>query len=213
MSRAQTRFSHALAACTLVMTDRAAIYPPPTRFKYLGVSMRLVATPLLLPSLILGLSLHSFAVRAVEPSPEIERPTGTAQAIGVVHTLRQIPEACTRLEGTFTADASARYRFVAVRSSANCQPRARFVDAASASPDIAGGWTLNDEIRVPSVECPAQQAVVRVWRKPVEQTVELDAQGKSRIYLADVKKNVAAARQVAVPLFAAVMAVEGKACR
>ena len=71
---------------------------------------------------------------------------GAAQAVGAVHTLRQIPEACARLEGTFTGDAAQPYRFAPVRTSEQCQPRARFVDYAKAQPSADKGWKLNDVI-------------------------------------------------------------------
>ncbi len=54
---------------------------------------------------------------AAESTPELQRPTGAPQAIGTPHTLRQIPEACARLEGVFTGQAAEPYRFSVVRSS------------------------------------------------------------------------------------------------
>ncbi|MEA9885901.1 hypothetical protein VDG05_16425 [Xanthomonas campestris pv. raphani] len=151
---------------------------------------------------------------AAEPTPELKaRPPGTAQAVGVVHTLRQIPEACARLEGMFTGNGSQPYTFSVVRSSPTCQPRARFVDFAKATPSIASGWIFNDVIRVPSAACPAQQAVVRVWRKPVDTKPQLDGQGQSRIYLEDAKQQAAAGKIPQLPTFAAQMTVEGKACQ
>ncbi|WP_201510683.1 hypothetical protein, partial [Klebsiella pneumoniae] len=42
-------------------------------------------------------------------TPELQRAVGAPQAVGAVHTLRQIPEACARLEGAFTGDAAAPY--------------------------------------------------------------------------------------------------------
>ena len=78
------------------------------------------------------------------PGPRHERPVGTPQAIGAVHTLRQIPEACTRLEGVFTGEPGQPYRMRAVPSAPNCQPRARYVAAAQAAPTQAGGWILDD---------------------------------------------------------------------
>lgn len=149
---------------------------------------------------------------AADPVPEITRPVGTPQANGVVHTLRQIPEACARIEGAFSGQAAEPYKFAVVRTSPNCQPRARFVDAAKAKPSAAAGWKFNDLIRVPSAACPSQQAVVRVWRKPVDQAQELDGQGQSRIYLEDAKKAAAQGRIAAIPMFAAAMSVEGEAC-
>jgi len=146
-------------------------------------------------------------------TPELQRPTGTPQAVNAVHTLRQIPEACARLEGSFTGDAAQPYRFNVVRTSAQCQPRARFVDFEKAQPSAAKGWKLNDVIRVPSAACPAQQAVVRVWRLPVAQTPQLDGQGQSRIYLDEAKKQAAAGKTAQIPMFAAQLSVEGTACR
>src|SRR3546814_1290887 len=52
----------------------------------------------ILPLLLLA-ALPAFAA---DPVPEITRPAATPQANGVVHTLRQIPEACARIEGAFT---------------------------------------------------------------------------------------------------------------
>jgi len=153
--------------------------------------------------------------RAAEPAPEIQRPPAKAQAVGVVHSLRQIPEACARLEGAFTGDAAQPYRYAPVRTSPQCQPRARFVDFDKARPSVAAGWKLNDVIRVPNAACPSQQAVVRVWRKPGSATPPAaDGQGQSRIYLQDAKQQAAGAAQAAsLTLFAARLDVEGKACR
>nr|WP_246373221.1 hypothetical protein [Lysobacter spongiae] len=157
-------------------------------------------------------ALPPSAVLAGEPAPEIERPVAPPQAVGAVHSLRTIPEACARIEGVFTGDAAEPYRFAVVKTSPNCQPRARFVDAAKAKPDAAGGWIFNDVIRIPSAACPGQQAVVKLWRKPAAVAPpELDAQGRSRIYLQDSDKTRAAAADK-VPMFAAAMSVEGEAC-
>jgi hypothetical protein len=149
---------------------------------------------------------------AADPRPEISRPDVTPQAVGTAHTLRQIPEACARIEGMFTGQAAEPYKFAVVRSSPNCQPRARFVDAAKAKPSVAGGWKFNDLIRVPNAACPSQKAVVRVWRKPVDQAMKLDGQGQSRIYLEQARQTAAAGKLTAIPMFAAEMRVEGEAC-
>lgn len=149
---------------------------------------------------------------AADPKPEIARGAVTPQAVGTVHTLRQIPEACARIEGAFTGEAAEPYRFAVVRTSENCQPRARFVDAAKARPSEAGGWKFNDLIRVPNAGCPQQAAVVRVWRKPVDQAQKLDGQGQSRIYLEESKQAAAAGKIAAIPMYAAEMGVEGEAC-
>jgi len=168
----------------------------------------------MLPRHLIPLALLSatFAANAAD-TPEINRPTGAPQANGATHTLRQIPEACARLEGTFSGDAAQPYRFNVVRTSEQCQPRSRFVDFDKAQPSAAKGWKLNDVIRVPSAACPAQQAVVRVWRLPVEQKPQLDGQGQSRIYLEEAKKQAAAGKTAQIPMFAAQLAVEGGACR
>ncbi|WP_241093709.1 hypothetical protein [Xanthomonas sp.] len=149
---------------------------------------------------------------AADPVPELQRPAGTAQAVGVVHTIRQIPEACVRFEGVYTGDAAKPYSFSAVRTSPTCQPRAKLVDFAQAKPSEAAGWKFNDLIRVPSAACPSQQAVVRVWRKPVASKPELDGQGQSRIYLEEAKKQAAAGKIPQVTLFTAQMTMEGSAC-
>ncbi len=152
------------------------------------------------------------AAQAAGPVPEIERPVAPPQAVGAVHSLRTIPEACARIEGVYTGDAAEPYRFAVVKTSPNCQPRARFVDAAKARPDTAGGWIYNDLIRIPSAACPGQQAVVKLWRKPAAVAPpDLDAQGRSRIYLQDSDKTRAAAADK-VPMFAAAMSVEGEGC-
>jgi hypothetical protein len=161
---------------------------------------------------LVAAAVVAFPVLAADPVPEITRGAVAPQATGAAHTLRQIPEACARIEGVFTGDAAEPYRFAVVRTSANCQPRARFVDAAKAKPSEATGWTFNDLIRVASAGCPSQHAVVRVWRKPVEQAPVLDGQGQSRIYLEESKQAAAAGKIAAVPMFAAAMTVEGKAC-
>ncbi|GAB3103040.1 hypothetical protein [Lysobacter terrae] len=141
--------------------------------------------------------------------PEIVRGAATPQAIGAVHTVRGLPEACARFEGVFTGDVAQPYRFTAVRTSPQCQPRARLVDFAKAQPSEAKGWKFNDEIRIPNAACPSQVAVVHVWRKPGDVAPpERDAQGRSRIYLQDAKRQ----RGAALPLYTAQMAIEGKAC-
>ena len=56
--------------------------------------------PSLLPVLVALLPLAAAA-----QSPEIKREPGASQGTGVAHTLRTIPEACVRLEGTFTGQA------------------------------------------------------------------------------------------------------------
>ena len=147
------------------------------------------------------------------PVPEISRPAGSAQATGTVHTLRQIPEACTRLEGVFTGQAASPYAFNVVRTSAQCQPRARMLNVANANPSEAAGWKLNDVITVPSAQCSGLLARVEVWRKPGAPAPARDGQGQSRIYLQDAKAQAAAGQIAAVPMFAAKWELIGKPCQ
>ncbi|KRG70186.1 hypothetical protein ABB29_07080 [Pseudoxanthomonas dokdonensis] len=163
-----------------------------------------------------GWSLSASAAQAAaEPQPEIQRPVGKAQSVGQVHTIRQIPEACVRLEGAFTGQASQPYRYHVTRTSEQCQPRARLVDYAKARPSEASGWKLNDVIRIPSAACPSQQAVVRVWRMPEASNAPApDGQGQTRVYLEDAKKDIASGKvaNARIPLYAAGMKLEGDAC-
>ena len=164
------------------------------------------------PASVLCLALV-LAASAQAATPEIRRPPAAAQGVGVAHALRSIPEACAALQGRFTGDAASPYAFAAVRSSASCQPRARFVDAARARPSEATGWKLNDVIRVPSKECPGLAAVVEVWRKPVAATPPaLDAQGRARLYLDEAKAKGKSGAAAAVTQYTAKVAVEGRAC-
>lgn len=154
----------------------------------------------------------SLSATAAEPTPEIKREAGKPQAVGVVHTLRSIPEACARIEGVFTGQAADPYRFAVVRTSPNCQARARLVDAKKAGAADGKGWIFHDLVRVPSATCASQQAVVRIWRRPADATPpDLDAQGRSRIYLKDAKARLQA-KGADLPLYAAAMALEGKPC-
>ncbi len=164
-----------------------------------------------LHTLCAGLLASTVAI-AGDGAAEIQRPAAAPQAVGVVHTLRTIPEACARLEGRFTGDAAAPYALATVRSAARCQPRAALRQQA---PKVdAAGWVLNDLIRVPSAACPSQQAVVRVWRKPAGSAApKMDAQGKARVYLKDGLDAAAAGQLAAIPQYAVAMAVEGKDCR
>ncbi|MDE2406510.1 MAG: hypothetical protein KGL91_01455 [Xanthomonadaceae bacterium] len=168
------------------------------------------------------LQLHIFfagvvlavGARAAEPPPEVQRALATAQLQGVVHTLRTIPEACTRLEGRFTGEARAPYALTAVRTSARCQPRAALVDADIAKPSTASGWIFNDEIRVPSASCSGQVAVVGIWRKAAASAVPtLDAQGRVRVYLKDGLDAAAAGRLGELPRYAVGLAVQGAQCK
>lgn len=178
--------------------------------------MRVSSLHLSLSLILIVIPSLALPARASGAEPEIKRAVGTPQAVGAVHTIRQIPEACARFEGAFTGDAAQPYRFNVVRTSATCQPRARLLDAAKVKPATTEGWKLNDVIRIPNAACPAQVAVITVWRHPVNvSTPDLDGQGQARIYLEDAQKEIAAGKvaQAKIPLFAAQMAVEGEACQ
>ena len=149
---------------------------------------------------------------AAGPDPEIKREPFPAQAPGKVHTIRIIPEVCAYLQGSFAADAAAPYRYGAARTSKRCQPRARLVDPTKANPSAEAGWILNDLIRIPNAACPAQQAVIRIWRKPTNNAPQLDGEGRPRIYLEDAKRQAAAGKIPALPQYAATLAMEGRAC-
>ena len=162
-----------------------------------------------------GLLLAPLWACAADPAPEIARTKPfDPQAQGTTHAVRIIPEACARLEGSFSGDAGAPYRLKALRSAPNCQPRARFVaDANTASPSLQQGWILNDRIRIPNAACSGQVAVVSVWRKPVSaQPPKLDAQGRSRIYLEAARQQAGQHKLAQVPAYAAVVDMQGAAC-
>ena len=159
-------------------------------------------------SLLVLVAVPAFAA---DPAPEISRPAATPQALGAAHTLRQIPEACARIEGVFTGDAATPYRHSVVPTSERCQPRARFVDAARVQPSTANGWVLNDLLRVPRADCAGQQAVVKVWRRPAGPPPARDGQGQLRVY-ADEAAQAAAGQSMVPAMYAAEVAVEGRAC-
>ena len=158
-------------------------------------------------------ALFAASAAMAADAPEIQRPLATPQAMGVTHTQRTIPEACARLEGRFTGDAATPYTLAVVRTSARCQSRARLVEAATAKPSAAGGWILNDVIRVPAAACTTRQAVVRIWRKPAGGAApKMDAQGRVRVYLKEGLDAAGAGTLGAIPQYAVAMAVEGKTC-
>lgn len=165
-----------------------------------------------LSMLATSLALFALTAHAGGQQPEIKRPVGKAQAVGALHTLRVIPEACMRIQGKFTGDAAKPYDFAAVPTGTRCQPRAKLVDAASVKPQGKSGWVYADEVRVPSAACPSQQAVVRLWRSTAEAAPpKLDAQGRSRLYVKDSMAGKPDA--TSVPTFAIEMGVAGKVCK
>ena len=160
---------------------------------------------------VLASCLTLIAGLASAATPEIQRPVGAPQANGVTHLARGIPEACAWLEGTFTGDAKTPYKLVPVRSSPTCQARARLLNPEKAKPSEASGWKLNDVVRIPSKDCSGLTAVIEVWRLAADaKSLQLDAQGRARLYLQDAK--VGAAKAAPTPAYTATLAVEGKAC-
>ena len=155
----------------------------------------------------------AFTAHAAEPQPEIQRAVGAPQAVGALHTLRVIPEACARIQGKFTGNSAKPYDFAVVQTGTRCQPRAKLVDATKVKPQGKPGWIYADLVRVPSAACASQQAVVRLWRHDAKAAPpQLDAQGRSRLYL---KESVDAARQNGageIPVYAVEMGMAGKGC-
>lgn len=167
-------------------------------------------TPRPRPAMALFAAL-TLPVLAAGPRPEIVRATGAPQVAGAVHTVRGIPEACTRLEGLFTGRPDRPYRLTAVRTDPACRPRARFVDFARVQPAPAEGWRLNDLIRVPSAACPSLHAVVRVWRRPGATPPPPGAQGGVRVYLQEAGRQAVRDPSV-VSMYAAELVLEGRHC-
>lgn len=162
--------------------------------------------------LFVSLIAAPVALAADGQAPEIEREVAPPQAVGAAHTLRQIPEACARIEGVFTGQAEPPYRFSVKQTSAGCRPRARLVNADDVRPDPDQGWLLNDVVRIPSAACPSQQAVARIWRKPAAASLQTDAQGRVRIYLDDARAQAQAGQVPQQELYAAQLRVEGDGC-
>lgn len=150
---------------------------------------------------------------AAQQAPEISREPATPQADGAAHTVRTIPEACARIEGVFTGQAQPPYRFSVKQTAPQCQARARLVNADEVEPDAAQGWLYHDEIRIPSAACKGLVAVARIWRKPGTGALELDAQGRARIYLDEARANAEAGRVRDPAMYAAQLRVEGDSCR
>ncbi len=147
-------------------------------------------------------------LRAQEPAVRV----GAPQAPGAVHTVRQIPEACVRLEGRYAAAGAATpYVLQVVPLGGACQPRARYVGAEQAQPSAAAGWTLNDVVKIPEAACPGREAVVQVWRKSGADAPARDGQGQARIYL-EQGRGQAAAGASRLPQYSAVLQAPQGAC-
>ncbi len=156
------------------------------------------------------LALSAAAPSAAADTPEITRAAASAQADGVLFTLRQIPEACVRMQGAFSGGTPP-FRIEVMPTRADCQPRARFLGVHEQAPQ-GPGWRLNDVIRVPSAHCPGLSAVLTVWRKPATGGAPaLDAQGRARIVLNEAMHGTVRATTTPA-LFAAQFAVTGTPC-
>ncbi len=115
-------------------------------------------------------SLHTGASRSrpPSPSPKSSRDTGKPQAVGERAYRARHPGGLRAAGGHVHRRCAQPYKFAAVRSSPNCQARARFVDFVKATA-FGGGW-LEVQRRDPRTQCglSSLQAVVRVWRKPAD---------------------------------------------
>lgn len=147
------------------------------------------------------LACASVAV-AADPAPLRQRPPASAQADGAEHTLRQIPEACVRLQGRF--GGATGYRLQALRSAPGCQPRARFAAPGSVQPDPAAGWQLDERIVVPSASRPGCRAELAVWKRPAG-AASRDGQGQVRVYLDQGRRDAAAGSLPALAQWTAVL--------
>ena len=134
--------------------------------------------------------------------------TGSAQAVGQAHTLRQIPEACVRLEGRFSGQPDKPYLLDVVPISPTCQPRARF-EGALADPAPAG-WRLAQRIRLPSTECPQQVAVFELWQRDGASPQARDGQGQVRVYLEHSQQQARAGQLSRLPGYATRLQVHGR---
>lgn len=160
-----------------------------------------------------GLFLALACLPVIAQTPEIRRDPYPPQPVGSAHTIRVIPETCAYLRGMFTTDPAVPYRYGASKNAGRCQPRARLVDPAKAMPSEAKGWILNDVVRIPQAGCPARQAVIRIWHKPVDTHVPLDGRGQARIYLQDAKQQAQSGTVAKLPEYAAELEMEGEGCK
>lgn len=167
--------------------------------------------PIIVPCII-ALAL-SPRLAAAEAQSEITRQPAPPMAIGQDHTVRQIPEACARIEGRFTGQEQPAYRFRVVQTGPGCSPRARLVNADEVEPDLAEGWILNDVVEIPAAGCPGLRAVATVWRLPATSRLELDAQGRARIYLDESRQAAGTGDVPQGELYAARLRVNGEPCR
>jgi len=194
---------------------------PPSQLRHITAPHRHVVAPdpaagwmfrqALLLAVLAAVLAVAVPLRAGE-APEIQRPPASPQAIGQVHTVRQIPEACVRLEGVFGGQTAAMpYALRVVPLGGACQPRARYLAGAQVAPALEQGWILNDLVRIPQAGCPGREAVVQVWRKPGGAALAPDGQGQTRVYLEDAKRQAGAAA-AQLPLYSAQLQQPASRC-
>ncbi|ADV28466.1 hypothetical protein Psesu_2637 [Pseudoxanthomonas suwonensis 11-1] len=165
--------------------------------------------------LLVLLATAAAVVMPLRAQPQAEAPaprTGAPQQPGAVHTVRQIPEACVRLEGRYAEPGAAdAYDLQVVPLGGACQARARFVESAQARPSAASGWTLSDVIRIPEARCAGREAEVQVWRKGGNAPGARDGQGQARVYLEQGREQAVSAAS-ALPQFTAVLKAPSGRC-
>lgn len=172
------------------------------------VPVRLLPCLLLLP-VLLQAAPPAPAPVVPDDGPARQRQAAP-QADGAAHTLRQIPEACTRLEGAFTGQTASPYRLQLRQTRPDCQPRARFVSAAQAAPGKATGWVLDERILVPSAACAGLQVELQVWKhRAAGAALARDGQGQGRVYLDQARQQASTGQLAALPAYSARLLVHG----
>jgi hypothetical protein len=160
----------------------------------------------------LGLPLLLALSGAAMATAPAARPAASPQADGVAHTLRQIPEACIRLQGMFTGRADQPYALQAVPTQERCPRRAVFAGISDA-PQADEGWQLDEQIMVPSAACPALRMTLSLWRHPGQvRTAERDGQGQVRVYVEQARQAATGGGQATLPQWRASWQVQGR-CR
>ena len=148
---------------------------------------------------------------AAPPDTGRQRPPSRPQADGVWHTLRQIPEACARLQGRFTGQPELPYQLQAVAGSTHCRRRAVLLPLQQGAVDPGPSWVLDERIVVPSAACPGLAVELTLWRSnPVATSRPRDAQGRERIYLQQVREQSASPRLAGLPQWRAHWQLQGR---
>lgn len=160
-----------------------------------------------------GLSLLvALSAAAAAPQARPQRSPASPQADGVAHTLRQIPEACVRLQGAFTGRAEQPYALQAVPTHERCPRRAVFAGIGDA-PAASEGWQLDEQIVVPSSACPGMAMQLSMWHRQGQvQAAGRDGQGQVRVYLDQLQQGQTARAPSALPQWRASWQVQGR-CR